>query len=207
MSDPSGHFVTLEGGDGSGKSTQLDAIARRARSAGREVITCREPGGTALGERLRDALFLRDDPPSPEAELLTFAAARAQLVHEVIRPALTQGTLVICDRFADSTIAYQHYGRGIPAEVVWAVNATATGGLQPDLTVLLDMTAGAGLTRGTGADYMHREQLEFHERVRAGYLELARREPERWLVLDGTSPAPELTEDIWARIQRIQRLR
>jgi len=185
-----------------GKSTQAAALANRARATGRLVVDCREPGGTALGERLRDALFAGEDPPSPLAELLIFAAARAQLVGEVIGPALSSGALVLCDRFADSTTAYQHYGRGVDGAVVQAVNAAATDGLTPDLTVLLDMPPRAALARANAnANYMERQNVEFHERVRAGYLELAQGDPQRWLVLDAMRPVQELSAEIWARLE------
>ena len=204
MSEPPGLFITFEGGESSGKSTQAAALARRARDSGRAVLSCREPGGTPLGERLRDALFASDDPPSPQAELLVFAAARAQLVQEVIRPALEDGALVLCDRFGDSTVAYQQYGRGLDRGVVEAVNAAATGGLKPDLTLLLDIAPEMALTRsGGGANYMEREDIDFHRRVRDGYLKLARREPQRWLVLDATRPVDDLSAAIWARMEQL----
>lgn len=198
-----GCFVTFEGGEGAGKSTQLEAVAQLARNAGYQVVTCREPGGTALGERLREALFDLDAAPEPLAELLVFAAARAQLVGEVIRPALGRGALVLCDRFTDSTVAYQHYGRGLSLESLLAVNEAATGGLRPALTVLLDLPPEAGRARGQdgGSDYLEREALVFHERVRAGYLAMAEAEPERWLVLDALRPREELSREVWARVQ------
>ncbi|MGE0134062.1 MAG: dTMP kinase [Dehalococcoidia bacterium] len=197
-----GRFVTLEGGEGAGKSTQIEALAALARDAGIEVVTCREPGGTVLGERLRAALFDLDRAPEPLAELLVFNAARAQLVAEVIRPALEAGALVLCDRFTDSTVAYQHYGRGLPLETVEAVNRAATGGLTPDLTLLFDLPPEVGRARGQhgGSDYLEREALAFHERVRAGYLALAGAVPERWLVLDATLPPEELTRLAWERL-------
>ena len=207
MSAAGGIFVTLEGGDGVGKSTQLTALAARARASGREVVACREPGGTALGERLRDALFAPDGtgpPPSAEAELLVFAAARAQLVQEVVRPALARGALVLCDRFADSTLAYQHYGRGIDRATVEAANRAATGGLAPDLTLLLDLEPEQGFARGErGRDYVEREGIEFHRRVRRGFLELAAAQPQRWLVLDATRPEQQLTHVAWERIRTL----
>ena len=195
-------FVTFEGGEGAGKSTQLLAVAARARDAGLDVVTCREPGGTALGERLRAALLELEATPDAVAELLVFAAARAQLVAQVIRPALAKGALVLCDRFADSTYAYQQYGRGLDAALVDAANAAATGGLTPALTVLLDLDPAAGRGRGAagGADYLEREAAAFHERVWAGYRARAAAEPGRWLVLDGARPAAELTAAIWGRV-------
>lgn len=197
-----GCFVTIEGGDGAGKSTLLRTLAQRARDAGLNVVTCREPGGTALGERLRSAL-LGDggSPPGAHAELLVFAAARAQLVAEVIRPALDRGAVVLCDRYADSTTAYQHHGRGLLRETVDAVNAAATGGLGPGLTLLLDLPPAAGLRRaGRAGDYMEREALAFHERVRAGYLDLAGSEPERWRILDASRGAAEVAEAAWGEV-------
>jgi len=201
--DGRGRLVTLEGGEGAGKSTQIEALARLARDAGHEVVTCREPGGTALGEALRAALFAdHPRPPAPEAELLVFAAARAQLVAEVIRPALERGALVLCDRYADSTTAYQRFGRGLDATLVASVNAVATGGVTPDLTLLLDLDPTDGFARGErGGDYLERETLAFHRRVRLGYLELAAAEPGRWIVLDATKPAPQITHAAWRRIQ------
>ena len=199
-----GRFVTIEGGEGTGKTTLLAALAERARSGGRDVVTCREPGGTALGERLRTALLGADGAaPDPRAELLVFAAARAQLVAEVIRPALERGALVLCDRYADSTTAYQHHGRGLPRETVDAVNAAATGGLTPDLTLLLDLPADEGLRRaGRAGDYMEREALAFHERVRSGYAELAHMEPERWRLLEASKDAESVADVAWREVVR-----
>lgn len=203
-----GCFVTIEGGEGTGKTTLLAALAERARAAGLDVVTCREPGGTALGERLRSALLGADGAaPDPRAELLVFAAARAQLVAEVIRPALERGALVLCDRYADSTTAYQHHGRGLPLETVDAVNAAATGGLTPDLTLLLDLPADEGLRRaGRAGDYMEREALAFHERVRTGYAELAGAEPERWRLLDASRDAEVVAGEAWGEVVRTAQL-
>lgn len=200
-----GWFVTFEGGEGAGKSTQLAEIARLAHIRGHEVVSCREPGGTALGERLREVLFGLDHAPSPTAELLTFAAARAELVAKVIAPVIEAGSLVLCDRFVDSTLAYQGYGRGIDRGSIEAINSVATGGLRPDLTLLLDLPPEAGRARGQqgGTDYLEREQPAFHERVRAGFLALAAAEPGRWLVLDATLPPHEVTELAWRRIEAL----
>ena len=201
-----GTLVTFEGGESAGKSTQLAAIARLAHVRGLEVVTCREPGGTTFGERLREALFGMDRAPSPTAELLTFAAARAELVANVIAPALAGGALVLCDRFTDSTLAYQGYGRGIDLQRIAAINEVATGGLRPNLSVLLDLPPTVGHARGVlrdgvdGADYVERETAAFHERVREGFLALAAAEPTRWLVLDAALPAQEVTELAWHRI-------
>lgn len=198
-----GLFVTLEGGEGAGKSTQLEALAAHARALGIETVTTREPGGTALGERLRAALLSSDDGEIDErAELLVFNAARAQLVAELIRPALERGALVICDRFADSTIAYQQHGRGLASDVVASAIELATGGLTPDLTILLDLAPEAGHARTAGADdYLERADGQFHERVRAGFTALAAAEPARWVVLDAARSPSEVTELAWAPLR------
>ncbi len=197
-----GHFVTLEGGEGAGKSSLVAALAERARARGARVVICREPGGTPLGERLREALFGLETAPSPLAELLTFSAARAELVATVIRPALDAGALVLCDRFTDSTLAYQGYGRGLDLETVRTVNTAATGELVPDLTLLLDLDPAVGRARGAagGSDYLEREAIAFHERVRAGFLALAAAEPARWVVLDAAQPANAVCEAAWTRV-------
>ena len=205
MTDESrGVFVVLEGGEGAGKSTQIAALARMLGRDGREVVTCREPGGTAVGERLRTALFATtedDVPPTPEAELLIFNAARAQLVEEVIRPALDRGAIVLCDRFTGSTVAYQHYGRGVPRDVVNAANNVATGGLRPDLIVLLMLKPEQGFQRtGKGRDYLERAGIEFHRAVARGFLEQAAADPDRWLVLDASKPEMQITHAILERV-------
>lgn len=200
-----GLLVTLEGGEGAGKSTQIARLAERARARGVEVLTCREPGGTPLGERLREALFGLDGAPTALAELLTFSAARAELVATVMRPALERGALVLCDRFTDSTLAYQGYGRGLDVATIAAVNAAATGGLAPDLTLLLDLDPAAGRARGAegGTDYLEREALAFHERVRAGFRELAAREPGRWRVIDATMGLDAVTDAAWSAVEAL----
>jgi dTMP kinase len=201
-----GLFVTFEGGEGAGKSAQAAAIAGRLEARGCGAVCTREPGGTALGERLRDILLgLSDDlhEPDPLTETILFAAARAELVASVILPALTLGETVLCDRFADSTVAYQGYGRGVDLELIEEINAVATRGLRPNLTVLLDLPAREGLARAAPGglhDRFEQEDLAFHERVRAGYLELAAREPGRWLVVDAALPFEVVTERIWARL-------
>ncbi len=204
-----GVFITLEGGDGAGKSTQARAIVERLRAVGRAVCITEEPGGTALGHSVRKFLeeqVRAETPLAPQAELFLFEAARAQHVAEVIRPALERGEVVVCDRFADSTIAYQGYGRGMDMKQIETCNAIATGGLRPDLTLLLDVPPGEGLVRAAGADAKRVDSigsapLDFHDRVRAGFLELARREPERFLVLDATLPRERVTSLALKRIQ------
>ena len=208
MTDESrGVFVVLEGGEGAGKSTQIAALARMLAREGREVVTCREPGGTPVGERLREALFATTDdeaPPTPETELLIFNAARAQLVREVIVPALERNAIVLCDRFTASTVAYQHYGRGVPRSIVDAANAVATGGLHPDLTVLLQLDPAEGFRRtGKGRDYLERAGLEFHTDVARGFLEQAAADPEHWLVLDASKPEMQITHAILERLRSL----
>lgn len=200
-----GLLVTLEGGEGAGKSTQIARLAERARARGVEVLTCREPGGTPLGERLREALFGLDGAPTALAELLTFSAARAELVATVMRPAIERGALVLCDRFTDSTLAYQGYGRGLDLPTIEAVNEAATGGLAPDLTLLLDLDPAAGRARGAegGTDYLEREALAFHERVRAGFRALAEREPQRWRVIDAAQDLDAVTAAAWVPVEAL----
>ena len=214
--DRAGLFITLEGGEGAGKSVQAETLAQRLAGQGRTVVSTREPGGTPLGERLRDiALDLSSGGNStalgPLTETLLFVAARAELVATVIEPALARGDIVICDRFADSTVAYQGFGRGVEREVIEQLNAVATRGLLPNLTVLLDLPAAEGLARtGTAgqADRFGREEIAFHERVRDGYRSLAAREPGRWLVLDASQPPEAVAEAIWRRVALLrERLR
>jgi dTMP kinase len=185
-----GLFITFEGSEGCGKSTQIRRIAEKLRALGREVITLREPGGTPIGEQIRN-LLQYDDAASamtPEAELLLFAASRAQLVREVIRPALERGAIVLCDRFLDSTTVYQGVARALPPDDVAAINTFAVGGTLPDLTMLLDLDAAEGRRRASlrkgPADRMEQEGGEFYEAVRRGYLKLARTHPARFLVID-----------------------
>lgn len=205
-----GRFISMEGPEGSGKTTQCARLARRLLAAGREVVALREPGGTPLGEAIRSLLQhdAAGERMAPEAETLLFLASRAHLLGQVVRPALERGAWVVCDRFFDSTIAYQGFGRGCDVEEVIRVNEFAVGGLRPDLTVLLDIDVAAGFDRlagrnasaGTGNDRFEREDRGFHERVRAGYLELARRWPERIWTIDGSRDADALERDIWSRV-------
>lgn len=197
-----GLFVTLEGGEGAGKSTQLKALANRAQALGIETVTSREPGGTPLGERLRNVLLSSNDGEVDlRAELLVFAASRAQHLSELVRPALARGALVICDRFSDSTIAYQQYGRGLDPDVVAAAIELATDGLKPDLTILLDLESHVSRERTIlPNDYLERAGTEFHERVRAGFVSLAASDPDRWLVINGALAPDAVTELAWEQI-------
>lgn len=201
-------FITFEGGEGCGKSTQARALYRRLSKSGVPVLLTHEPGGTPLGERARRHLKQANKSPiSPLAELFLVAASRAQLVEEVIRPSLDRDITVICDRYTDSTVTYQGYGRGIDLGIVRTVNTIATGGLSPDYIVLLDVPVDVGLARkkGAGRDRFESEELTFHERVRQGYLAMARADARRWLVLDGTSPVKETRDRIWERVNKMAR--
>jgi dTMP kinase len=199
-------FITFEGGEGSGKTAQARALYRRLSSLSIPVLLVHEPGGTQLGRRLRYLLKRpKNTDISPLSELLMFNASRAQLVDEVIRPGLEKGNVVICDRYADSTIAYQSYGRGLDLETVDIINRTATRGLKPDLTVLLDIAVEGGLARKMTKEHdrFEREDLAFHQKVREGYLKLATGEPERWLVVDGTLTKTEIVNIIWQRVSQM----
>lgn len=204
----SGFFISFEGGEGCGKSTQIRALTARLQEEGRDVFQAREPGGTPLGEALRQ-LLQHDEAGNgmhPEAELLLFAAARAQIVREKLLPALEAGKVVLCDRFIDSTSVYQGVARGLNRSDVAAVNQVATGGLQPDLTLLIDLPAETGLDRvrqrGNGQlDRMEQEDLTFFEAVRQGYLDIAKADPLRFLLLDGTQSIETLQTTIWNAVQ------
>lgn len=189
---PRGVFVTFEGGDGVGKSTHIRYVANELRRAGREVVCLREPGGTGIGESLRAMVLDPDNGEiSSEAELLMYEAARAQLVREVIRPALERGAVVLCDRFSDSTIAYQAYGRGLPLDFVRRANAFATGGIVPDRTILLVLgNTRKSLARATGAgagDRMEQAGEVFHSRVNRAFLKLAKRDLKRIRIVRSSS--------------------
>lgn len=204
-----GVFVTFEGGEGCGKSTQLAILAQTLEKAGAPVLSLREPGGTRVGELVRAALL---DPAhtemAPRAELLLYEASRAQLVAERIMPALETETVVLCDRFYDSTTAYQGYGRGVSLDVIEPLNAIAADGLVPDLTIVLDIDPVVGLERATalGADRLESEERAFHERVRSGFLEIASREPERVVVVDGAGDRSEVATRVRAAAARLPML-
>jgi dTMP kinase len=196
-----GLFVSFEGGEGSGKSTQARLLAEKGEAAGHKTVLLREPGGTPLGEELRNVL-LDGGAISVQAELLLFLAARAELVETVIRPSLADGALVVCDRFSDSTLAYQGYGRGLDVAAIRTLNRWATGGLEPDITVLLDLPIEVGKQRKRAdRDTFARQDDAFHTRVRQGYHFLAASAPERWLVLDGAKAAEALSEQVWERVR------
>ncbi len=202
-----GKFITLEGPEGSGKTTQANLLVERLKKLGREAMYVREPGGTPTGEAIRQILQYdkAGEPICPETEVLLFAASRAQLVRHVIIPALEKGTIVICDRFADSTTAYQGYGRGFSVEQMLAINQFAIDGAVPDVTLLLDLDVSVGFQRivqrhktsSTTWDRIEREEKAFHEKVRNGYLELARRWPERFKVVNAQGSTGDVEKDIW----------
>lgn len=199
-----GRFITLEGPEGAGKTVLARRLAEALQARGQTVLLTREPGGTPLGERVRALLLERsagDLAIDARADALLFNAARAQLVAEVIRPAVAAGTTVLCARFADSTLAYQGYGAGLPIDELRALARIATAGLEPDLTVLLDVDPEVGLRRkapGARNRFEASFDLEFHRRVRAGFLELAREEPARWRVIDSTRHVDRVFEDVLA---------
>ena len=197
-------FITLEGPEGSGKSSQIDRLAAFIESSGYSVLTTREPGGTAIGDQIRDCLHdVNNREMMAATEFLLYSASRAQLVRECIRPALLAGKIVLCDRYADSTIAYQGFGRELNLADLKQITHFATGGLVPDLTFLLDIDVERGLARRvTGNEEMNRldlEEVAFHKRVREGYLKLAEDEPERWCIVD----ADRSVDNVQADLQRL----
>ncbi|MCF7848851.1 MAG: dTMP kinase [Kiritimatiellales bacterium] len=206
MAEP-GKFITFEGPDGSGKSTQVRLLAERLKAQCITVHCTREPGGTATGEAIRNILQhdAVDEALGARTELLLFAASRAQLMNFKILPALERGDWIICDRFIDSTMAYQGYGRGLPLDTLNSINHFAIGGRKPDVTLLLDLDVGRAFQRMAplfnsgeeSPDRFEREDREFHEKVRAGYLELADGEPDRFRVVDADRLANVVADEIW----------
>jgi len=192
-------FITFEGPEGSGKTTQIHPLADYLRTEGWDVLTLREPGGTPISEQVRAILMnLANTAMHPRTEILLFLAARAQLVEEVIRPALAQGKIVLCDRYADSTLAYQGYGHGTDLDTLRRLLHFATGGLQPDLTFLLDVDPLIGLHRKRKEGEWNRLDAcgeQFHQRVRDGYRQLAQAEPQRWIIVDAAQP-PDAVQSV-----------
>lgn len=202
-----GIFITLEGGDGSGKSTQAQLLEKWLVDAGHTVTRTREPGGTSIGDELREIVLHSRDDIAPRAEALIFAASRAQHVAEKVRPALERGEIVIMDRYLDSSVAYQGVGRGLGADAVRDISLWATENLLPDLTILLDLDAASGRERlddsRTRYDRLEAEEPDFHQRVRSAYLKLAEAEPLRFIVLDAALPVDELGAAIRTRVSTL----
>jgi dTMP kinase len=200
-------FITFEGPEGSGKTTQIRLLADQLEARGHHVLTTREPGGTRIGNGIRSILLdSAHTEMSPRAEALLFSAARAQLVDEVIRPALENGAVVLCDRYADSTLAYQGYGHGQALEPLVALGDYATNTLMPDLTIYLDVESEMGLQRkqeGAAEEWnrMEEQTLAFHRAVRAGYLKLATAEPQRWLHVNAAQAVDSVQQAIWQRVE------
>ena len=203
-----GKFIVFEGIDGSGKTTQLNLLAENLRSRGFTVLDTREPGGTRVGESIREILL---NPAyselAPRAEALLYAAARAQHVVQVILPALNKGEIVLCDRFIDSSLTYQGFGRGIGVNLLKRINEPATDGLVPDLTIILDSGIENGMERinqsGRDVDRIEREARTFHRKVRSGYLELAAREPCRYRVINANRPVGQVYADVLISVEEI----
>lgn len=199
-------FITFEGIEGSGKSIQTRILYRKLLRSGIPAILVHEPGSTPVGERLTRLLkWSRNAKISPLAELMLFNASRAQLVEEVIKPALDEGKVVICDRYTDSTIAYQGYGRGLDIKIIKNVNDISTQGIMPDLTVLLDLQVKDSLARirNREHDRFEKEAVSFHNKVRKGYLQLAGDEPRKWLVIDASQSKETIGEIIWKRVNNL----
>ncbi len=202
-----GALIVLEGPEGAGKSTVARSLAARLRERGREVVATREPGGTGIGERIRGLILAADAHAMlPATEALLYAAARAQHVGELIRPALARGAVVVCDRFVDSSLAYQVGGRGLPLDDVHAIQGLALGGVQPDLRILLDLPVAEGLARRFGSDEapnrLDLADVPFHERVRAAYHDLVRANPEAWVVIDAGQSPVAVADAAWHAVER-----
>lgn len=208
-STPAGKLISFEGSEGSGKSTQIARLADRLQRAGREVVATREPGGTEIGEQIRNIIVhnSRGDEMCPETELLLFTAARAQVVREVIAPALQRGAVVLSDRFLDSSTVYQGVARNLAPGPVAEINRFAVGNVMPDLTVVIDVPTEVSLQRvrqraSDLPDRMERENITFYKKVREGYLLLAKEWPDRVVVLDGTLSPEALEKKVWAVVEK-----
>lgn len=207
---PVGKLVSFEGSEGSGKSTQISRLAKHLQLLGREVLTTREPGGTEIGEQIRNIIVhnSKGDEMCAETELLLFTAARAQLVREVIAPALLRGAIVLSDRFLDSTTVYQGIARKLASDPVNLINQFAVGNVMPHLTVIIDVPTEIGLQRvrqraSDLPDRMERENIDFYNKVREGYLLLAKSMPQRFLVIDGSKSEDEVEKAIWTGLQKL----
>ncbi len=201
MQSKPGKFITFEGPDGSGKTAQMDILAEQLIQEGFPILTTREPGGTSIGDQIRETLLdLKNTAMVDRTEALLYQAARAQLVDEIIKPHLAEGGIVLCDRYADSTLAYQGYGHKNTVESLRGIIHYATGGLTPDLTLLLDLEPEVGLQRRLDAGGLNRldaYDIDFHHRVRAGYLELVKADPDRWIIVDAGRSFEEVQAELW----------
>ena len=207
-SKPTGKLISFEGSEGSGKSTQIALLAESLQKAKREVISTREPGGTEIGEQIRNIIVhnSKGDEMCAETELLLFTAARAQVVREVIAPALSRGAIVLSDRFLDSSTVYQGIGRNLAADPVEKINRFAVGNVMPDLTIVIDVPTHVSLARlrqraSDLPDRMERENLNFYTKIREGYLLLAKGMPQRFVVIDGTKTQDTIAKIIWTEVQ------
>jgi dTMP kinase len=207
-SKPIGKLISFEGSEGSGKSTQIAILAAHFQKAGRDVISTREPGGTEIGEQIRNIIVhnSKGDEMCAETELLLFSAARAQLVREVIAPALTRGTIVLSDRYLDSSTVYQGIGRNLAADPVAQINRFAVGNVMPDITIVIDVPTELGLSRirqraSDLPDRMERENIDFYQKIRDGYLLLAKSMPDRFAVVDGSLDQDAVAKKIWASVK------
>lgn len=205
---PAGKLISFEGSEGSGKSTQIARLAAHLQRSGREVLSTREPGGTEIGEQIRSIIVhnSKGDEMCAETELLLFTAARAQLVREVIAPALAKGVIVLSDRYLDSSTVYQGIGRNLAADPVAQINRFAVGNVMPDLTIVIDVPEKVSLARlkqraSDLPDRMERENIDFYRKVREGYLVLAKGMPERFVVMDGTKTEDSIEKKIWEEVQ------
>lgn len=197
-------FITFEGGEGCGKSTQAKALYRKLQQENLPAVLIHEPGGTTLGEGIRKTLKRKTEIIYPKTELLLFAASRSQLVAEIIQPALKEGKIVICDRFSHSTVAYQGYGRRLELATVKMVNHLATQGVKSDIVIFLDLLPEEGLARrGKLLDRFELQKLSFHRQVRQGYLKMAAEAPDCWLVIDATLPKRKISEIVWEKVSQL----
>ena len=205
MVNKKGIFITFEGGEGAGKSTQAKLLEKHLKNSGEKVLLLREPGTTAIGEKLRKIISKNTEELDPLTELFLFSAARKELINKFINPALTKNTIVICDRYIDSTIAYQHYGRNINLKTIQSIIALTTVNLMPDLTILLDINYKEMLKRKpNNLDYFEREDEEFHKKIQNGYNKLAKQEPKRWKKVNATLQEKEISQIIIKTVNQLE---
>ena len=205
MVNKKGIFITFEGGEGAGKSTQAKLLEKHLKNNGKKVLLLREPGTTAIGEKLRKIISKNTEELDPLTELFLFSAARKELINKFINPALTKNTIVICDRYIDSTIAYQHYGRNINLQTIQSIIELTTVNLMPDLTILLDINYKEMLKRKpNNLDYFEREDEEFHKKIQNGYNKLAKQEPKRWKKVNATLQEKEISQIIIKTVNQLE---